>query len=352
MAEQDDQSRTEAPSPRRRKKAREEGQVVSSPDLQSALQLLCGAGLLLFGGEWFVTKLAETTTGYLRAFPQGEWTASHASRMGWSTLADLQRLCLPVVSMVMLAGTLAAIGQSGPIHIVPVKLDWSRLDPRSGWNRLLSWESTVRGLQAIGKAALIASIALGSVTASGPLLAQAGFHTFANACGSAWDVCGRLLLLTSSVTLVLGTLDFGFKWYRHEQKLRQTHQELKEEQKEESGDPHLKAHLRRLQRQASQSKGLDRIQEATVVITNPTHLSIALKYEHGVTSAPIVIAKGEGYFALRIRELAAQHGITTIERKPLVRAMYHLVDVGQEIPFEFYQAIAEILSAVYRLRRS
>lgn len=350
MAEQDDQSRTEAPSPRRREKAREEGQVVSSPDLQAALQLLCGAGLLLFGGEWFVASLAKMAAGSLRTFAQDEWLESTASHVGWSMIIDLTRLCVPVVSILMLVGTLAAFGQTGPIHVVPLKLDWSRLDLRSGWSRLVSWESTVRGLLAIGKVALIASIAAASMVASEPLLAQSGFRSFSDACSVAWDVCGQLMLLLSSVTLVLGVFDFGFKWYRHEQKLRQTQQELKEEQKEESGDPHLKARLRRLQRQAAQSKGLDRIHEASIVLTNPTHLSIALKYEHGVTSAPVVIAKGEGYLAFRIRELAAQYGVSTMERKPLVRAMYPLVEVGQEIPIEFYQAIAEILSALYRLR--
>ena len=351
MAEHDEQSRTEEPTPRRREKAREEGQVVSSPDLQAALQLVCGAGLLVFGGEWLVTTLADTTTGYLSSLPHAEWTSSHASRLGSSTLFDLLRICLPITTLMMFVGTLAAVGLSGPVQVVPLKLSWNRLDPRSGWSRLFSWETTVRGIFAVGKFSLIASIALSSLAVSRPILSDAGFHPLASACGSAWDVCGRLLLLLSAVSLALGAFDFGFKWYRHEQKLRQSRQELKEEQKEESGDPHLKAHLRRLQREASQSKGLEQVHEATVVITNPTHLSIALKYVHGETSAPIVIAKGEGFVALRIRELAAKHGISAIERKPLVRGMYPLVEVGQEIPMEFYQAIAEILSAVYRLRK-
>ncbi len=340
MAEQNDQSRTEAPSPRRREQAREEGRVVHSPDLQTGLGLLAGAGLLAMGGEWLVTSLADTTTGYLVSLPRLDWSAVHTSELGWSLSSDLLRLCFPLVAVMSVVGLLAAVGQSGSVQLVPVKLDWSRLDPRSGWSRLFSWESAVRGLLALVKVTMIAAVALAVVVSSTSMLSTVGFDSFSTACQTAWDICGRLLLLMSGVTLGLGVIDFGFKWYRHELQLRVSRQELKEEQKDESGDPHLKAQLRRLQRQAATNKGLERAHEATVVITNPTHLSIALKYEHGITSAPLVLAKGEGFVALRIREIAAQHGITTLERKPLVRAMYPLVDIGQEIPFEFYQAIA------------
>ncbi|MBX3436552.1 MAG: EscU/YscU/HrcU family type III secretion system export apparatus switch protein [Planctomycetaceae bacterium] len=352
MAEESQDSKTEAATPRRREQAREQGQVVNSPDLQAALQLLAGAGLLTLAGDWFVREMGGVTAGYLTRLSSTEWTASHTVRLGQSAAMDLQRLCVPFVLVILVIGILSAFAQAGPLVIVPLKWNWERLDPRSGWNRLCSLETLMRGTIAVCKAALIASVAIAVVFVGRQAIASTGFQSFEAACGDAWDVCRRLLLTLSGVTLGLGVLDFGFKWYRHEQQLKLSRQELKEEQKEDAGDPHLKARLRKLQHQATLTKGLNDVPKATVVLTNPTHLAIALRYEHGVTAAPIVLAKGEGLMAQRIRRIAEEHRIPIQERRPLVRALYKLVHVGQEIPMEFYQAIAEILSGIYRARNA
>ncbi|MGD9856721.1 MAG: flagellar biosynthesis protein FlhB [Planctomycetaceae bacterium] len=352
MADHSQESKTENATPRRREQAREEGQVLNSPDLQAAMQLLAGAGLLTLGGEWFVSQLSQVTVGYLSKLPSPDWTASHTVRLGQMAAADLQRLCLPFVLVILIIGVLAAFAQAGPLTLVPLKLNWERMDPRSGWTRLFSMETTVRGLIAIGKAALITAVAVMLLAAGRRAIGAMGFQSFPAACGDAWEVCQRLLLTLAGLTLGTGVIDFGFKWYRHEQRLKLSRQELKEEQKEETGDPHLRARVRKLQQQAALTKGLKDVPRATVVLTNPTHLAIALRYEHGITSAPLVLAKGEGLIALRIRRIAEEHGIPVQERRPLVRALYKLVEVGQEIPVEFYQAIAEILSAIYRARNS
>lgn len=350
MSDPTQDTKTEEPTDRRREQSRDEGQVVSSPDLQAGVQLLTGAVLLMLASQVFVRQLAGILTGSLGHLPGSEWTAAHTVRAGGQLALDLQRVSLPFVLVVLSVGLLAAVGQSGPIRFVTLKVDWSRIHPGSGWKRLMSWESSVRGLLAIGKASLIAFVAIALIIISRARMAGSGFRSYPVGCETAWELSLKLLLLLAALTLVLGVLDFGFKWFRHEQQLKMSRQDLKDEQKDDSGDPQLKARLRKLQRDAAASKGLDKVPEATVVLTNPTHLSIALKYEHGVTSAPVVLAKGEGYLALRIREIAAEHGIVVMERKPLVRALYGLVEVGREIPFEFYQAIAEILTSLYRLR--
>ena len=352
MAEHSQESRTEEATPRRREQAREKGQVVNSPDLQAALQLLAAAGLLMLGGEWFVSQLGTATVGYLSKLPSGDWTAVHTVRLGQTAAIDLQQLCLPFAMVIMTVGVLVAFGQAGSIVLVPLQLKWERLDPRSGWNRIFSLEATVRGLSAVGKAAVIAGIAVIVIAFGRHVISTSGFHSFETACGNAWDICSRLLLAIAGATLGVGVLDFGFKWYRHEQKLKLSKQELKDEHKEDSGDPHLRARLRKLQQEAALSRGLKDVPQATVVLTNPTHLAIALKYEHGVTSAPVVLAKGEGLIAQRIRRIAEEYGIPIRERRPLVQALYKLVEVGQQIPVEFYQVIAEILSAIYRVRNS
>ncbi len=352
MAEQSQDSRTEEATPRRREKAREEGQVVNSSDLQAAMQLLAGAGMLTVGGEWFVSQLGTATAGYLSFLPAADWSVAHTVQLGQAAAVDLQRFCTPFVLVITVVGVFVAVVQAGPIALVPLKLSWERMDPRSGFGRLFSQETTVRGLFAVGKAALITAVAVGMVVVGHRAIGSAGFHSFETSLGTAWDLCRQLLLALAGVTLGIGVVDFGFKWYRHEQKLKLSKQELRDEHKEDTGDPHLRARVRKLQQEATLSQGIKDVPEATVVLTNPTHLAIALKYEHGVTAAPIVLAKGEGLRALRIRRIAEEHGIPVKERRPLVRALYKLVNVGHEVPLEFYQAIAEILSAIYRARNS
>ena len=151
------------------------------------------------------------------------------------------------------------------------------------------------------------------------------------------------------VFLALGVGDYLFQRWKHEQDLRMTKQELKDEQKREEGDPLLRARLRRLQREVAQRHMMREVSNATVVLTNPTHLAVALRYDRSKPSAPVVIAKGSGYVAKRISAIARDHSIPVVENKPLARTLFKAVDVGQEIPAALYRAVAEILARIYAL---
>lgn len=166
-----------------------------------------------------------------------------------------------------------------------------------------------------------------------------------------WDMIRQLLMFVAGAALTWGAADYGFRWYRNELKLRMTRDELKEEIKSESGDPHMKARIRRMQKEAAQRKTLQDVPKATVVLTNPTHYAVALQYEAGVMNAPKVVAKGKGAFARRIAEIARENGVPVLERKPLARALYALGEVGKEIPVEYFRAVAEILAYVYKLKQ-
>ena len=151
--------------------------------------------------------------------------------------------------------------------------------------------------------------------------------------------------------LIMGAADYGLQWYRNERRLRMTREELKQENKEDNGDPHIIARRRQRAREiANQRKMLNDVPKATVVITNPTHLAIALRYTRGVDAAPIVVAKGADQFAFQIAQKARRHGIPVIQRKPVAQALYKTVKVGQEIPQTLFVAVSEVLAYIYRLR--
>jgi flagellar biosynthetic protein FlhB len=215
---------------------------------------------------------------------------------------------------------------------------------------MMSSRSAMRGTATIVKASLLAALAAWTLTSRTGEISAAGHGTLAEAVSIAWQLSMRLAFTMSLAMVILGLLDYLFQRWRLEQELRMTRRELQEEHRDQEGDPQLRARIRKLQRETVQRKMIQEVPQATVVLTNPTHYAIALRYERGETEAPRIIAKGEGRFAQRIAQVARDHGIPVLERKILTRALYRSVDVGQEIPMEFYQAIAEILAHVYRLR--
>jgi flagellar biosynthetic protein FlhB len=154
------------------------------------------------------------------------------------------------------------------------------------------------------------------------------------------------------VTVAIAIVDYLIKWFRNEQKLMMTREDIKQEQKDDSGDPQVRAAIRRRQREARKQQSVTDVPKATVILTNPTHLAIAIQYEPGTMRAPKVVAKGAGVFAKNIVRIARENKIPVLERKPLARALFKTVNVGQEIPFDFFRAIAEILAQIYKARQS
>lgn len=151
--------------------------------------------------------------------------------------------------------------------------------------------------------------------------------------------------------LVIGVMDYGYQWWEYEKSLRMTKQEVKEEYKETEGNPQIKSRIKQKQRQISMRRMLQDIPKADVVITNPTHFAVAVKYDSNVADAPIVLAKGQDYIALRIKEIAKENNVEIVENKPLARTLYETVEIGGKIPPELYQAVAEVLAYVYNLKR-
>lgn len=342
--------RTESPTPRRRQEAREKGQVAKSHDLSSATLLLGGMiGLRLFG-PGLLGSMLELMRENLGASGMGAPGAIDVNRIVMTTMMLALSGAGPVLVVLILVALVANIVQVGPILTVqPLLPKWERLNPINGVGRLFNVRTLVQLVMNLLKLAvvlLVAYVALNSRMGDVLLaLETTGWRQVALLSDVLYDVGIRLAL----VLLILALLDFAWQKLKMERDLRMTKQEVKEEMRRMDGDPIIKQRRRKMQLAAAMQRIRKAVPTADVIVTNPTELAIAIKYDADSMAAPRVVAKGADYLARKIRELAALHGIPIIERKPLAQALFKTVEVGQEVPEQFYKAIAEILAYVYQL---
>lgn len=353
MAEETSQNKTEAPTPRRREKAREEGQVVSSPDLVSGIVLLA-FGLACW---WWGPVYGELVQGIVKQsllrIAGTSWDAGTTVLAGRWLFGHLGLLAGFVTLGALVLGVSAVQLQAGfALTFKPLAPNWEKVSPIKGWMRIWSAESLMRGVMALLKIGSSVAIAVAVGWAWYGAVRVGTRGAFAGSVHLGWELACQLMLWLGGMALVWGIGDYVFKYFRHEQKLKMSRQEVKDEQKQEQGDPHIKSRMRKMQQDAAERKTLQDVPGASAVITNPTHYAVALKYESGRMKAPRIVAKGKDAFARRIVAVAREHGVPVLERKPLTRALYALAEVGQEIPLEFYRAVAEILAHVYRLKHA
>jgi flagellar biosynthetic protein FlhB len=356
---EDRDQKTEDATPRRREDARDKGQVALSQQLVAALMLCAGcAGLLLVGGQLAGASagLVRETSEQLGALGTGELSPSSAA----SLLARAVQVVGPglagVILPVLAIGLLTALGQVG-LHLsgAAVQPDLNKLSPAKNLRNVLGPRGAMRVGSGLLNIAIVASVMYFAVRRELPAI----LPTAGEELGPVLAVLGGSVLRALSAALaaivVLALFDAWFKRWQHERELRMTKQEIKEEHKSAEGDPQVKARVRSIQREMARRRMMSDVPKATVVVTNPTHVSVALSYArdaHGVplASAPRVVAKGVDEVARRIRELAAQHGVVCYEHVPLARALHAQVEIGQEIPEGLYAAVAEVLNYVYRLQ--
>ena len=342
--------KTEEPTERRRNEARQKGNVARSTDLNSAGMMLAAASAMLFFGIPVFRGLTQLMHASLQnagrvSFDIG--TVPHQFR----EIADqLLNLILPVMLWMMGAAFLLNLLQVG-VLIAPEALQpkFERLNPIAGAKRILSIRGLVKLAVSLAKLLLVVAVAGWSISAMAP--------TFLNLIGT--EPPGILFGIRDSVLtlafqlaialIILAILDFGFQKWKHEQDLRMTKQEVREEMKNMEGDPMIRQRRREIHRKLAEAREMQQVQDADVVITNPTHIAVALKYDPETMPAPTVVAKGMGVLAGRIRQIAVEHGVPIIERKPLARSLYRDVKVGHQISVEMYEVFVEIMAYVYRI---
>jgi flagellar biosynthetic protein FlhB len=359
MAEDDDKDdKTEDATPRRREESREGGQVALSTEIVAAASLSACIGLLVVGGGLLaahsgvlirdsVESLALHGRDDLSAVDMAGMVTASFRSMAWPVAA----MSLPIAGVVMFA-SYAQIG----IQIAPKAITWNpgRLDPTKGWSRIFSMRSVVRTIAALLKILLVTTAA-----------AAVAWHELPNVAslvnsdlGPALMGIGRVLLhcaLGSLVAIVaIAGFDFGFQRWQHERDIRMSKRDIKDEVKMTEGDPHIKAKVRQVQREMARRRMMAEVPKATVVITNPTHYAVALRYERDTNElknrAPVVVAKGVDLVAQRIKQVAREADVPLHEDVPLARALHAQVEIGQEVPEALFQAVAGVLAYVFRVR--
>lgn len=352
MAESDRQG-TEAPTQRRRDEARQDGQVVQSPDLSAAIALFTGLLTLLWFSGPMGRRLLDAIRVWFHEIPANDWTEYHIQQGARWMVTEVAGICgLLLVLLILMALGLGFLQVGFVVSWKPLSPDWNRLNPAKGLERLISPEAAVRGLLGALKVLGLLIVSASILWFRGDELSAQNFSSLSEILSYGWKLGLTIGIALAGVTLALASIDYITRWLRHEQKLKMTHEEIKREQKDDTGDPTLKVAMRRRQREAIKQGSVAEVPNATMVLTNPTRLAVAIRYDQATMSAPKVIAKGAGIFAKNIRETARKHGIPVMEQKPLTRALYRAVSVGQEIPSEFFRAVAEVLAHIWKMRRT
>jgi len=335
---------------RRRQLARERGQVFSSQDLTSAVSILFAVLALRFTLKFSVEVVAEKASQIWAAGPTG------APTIGWalSAIRDVMITWLLAVFPVMAAALVFGAGTSmlqvgfmvKPQLLAP---DINRLNPLEGLKRIFSRRSLQMLLKSLAKVLLIGSVVWSTVKAEWSQLSALMIAGLGHSVSTVRQIVGRILLNSSVLLVGIGVVDYVYQWWEYEKSLRMSLQEIKEELKDTEGKPEVRQAIRRRQRQIAMRRMMQEVPTADVVVTNPTHYAVALRYKMEEDNAPKVVAKGLDEIALRIRAIAEENKVDVVEDPPLAQALYHAVDIGEEIPEELYQAVAQVLAYVYRL---
>lgn len=352
MAERTTQP-THEPTPRRWEKASEDGELAFSSELIGGLIVLVAMFFFWGLGQWFFDSLLTSIRERLTYF---EPMIVHPDTVLLAMRRNLEQvgivcisLMMSVVAITVLAGTLQTRFN---LSFKPLELKWNKINPQNGLKRIFSTRSLNRGLISIAKTAAIVAASYYITVGRSVEISQAGMKTYGEMLGVGASLILTIGFTTAILMVVIGLADLGFQMWKHKKDLMMTTQEVKDENKDTVGDPQIKARIRRLQNELAKKQVVQEVPKASVVITNPTHYAVALKYDPLVSTAPIVIAKGSDYLAKQIIEVAKEHGVAVVERKPIARFLYANVKVGGEIPYELYQSVAEILNFIHELDRA
>jgi flagellar biosynthetic protein FlhB len=351
MAEESFQERTEKATPRRREKAREEGRVARSQELNSAVLLCLGITAVYLLGPALSIQLKQFMNHLFTEAPGMNITPDTAVNFMSSTIATFFILLGPIFIVLMVIAYGINVLQVGILFTPkPLEPKLDKLNIVNGIKRLVSVRSMVELIRDVVKVILIGTVGYISIKSQ----LSTFFSLSDQSVGLFAGVISKRALLVAleigAVMLILALLDYAYQKYDFEKNIRMSKQEVKEEMKDYEGSPQTKARIRRIQREMSQRRMMREIPKADVVITNPTHLAVALKYNQDEMEAPMVVAKGERLLAERIKEIATESNVPILENKPLARALFNMCEVGSYVPAQLYRAVAEVLAYIYRLK--
>lgn len=347
------EEKTEAPTDKRIGELRKEGQIHLSTELAQVAALLAGFMAIKTTWQWLMTDMQEMIVRAYSAIAEArELDVNYAYDIVIGLMYQIGPDVVLITGSVAIVASLAVMLQTDwNVKEKKLQFRWDYLNPITGIKRVFSIQGVMNTLKAIVKLALILPIAYFGLKAFAPMMIQLIHTSVPSVLSFTGDACYTLFWRIMYVLIALAVFDYfwtKFQWLKHN---RMTKEEVKDERKAIEGDEKTKRKI--------QSKGLSRIAQrirqsvpqADVVVTNPTHIAVALKYDRDTMKAPKVLAKGQGFIAEKIKEIARESGVPVLERKPLARALFKSVDVGGEIPYDLFKAVAKVLAFVYRLKR-
>lgn len=350
MAAEDKSQRTEKPTQRRLDKARQKGQGFHSHEATTVVVLVAFLLFFGFGGSTWLSRVKAMLIQAVAEIAAPEITESRLLALSLAAARSMGFLLLAPLGVMAAAGVAAQRLPGHPgFSLEKLKFNPGRMNPVANLGRLFSWASAVEVLKSLAKLVLFTAVAYDAArdaitrSTAGAPGAEGTFQMLA-------DLTWAVLLRVAILGILLAIFDYAWRRFDYHRSMKMTKHEVKEEYKESEGDPHVKARLRQKQLAFARTRMMAAVPRATVVVTNPTHVAVALRYVAGETEVPEVLAKGQDLLAARIRKIAEEHRIPIVEDAPLARALYKSVPVGGTIPAALYRAVAEVLALVLRRR--
>ncbi|SHO50739.1 flagellar biosynthesis protein FlhB [Desulfopila aestuarii] len=343
--------RTEAPSSKRREDFRKKGQVAQSKEVQTATLFTIVLLFWIFYMPVFWRGINDLLTSFFQGIGNFQSTDTQTIALFWFIIQKSALLLAPLFLLVLIIGFFSSFFQIGWLFTTqPLVPDFSKLDPIKGFGRFFSRRSLIEVLKSMAKVALIAWVGYSTVLGKfGEALLLADTTVGATVSFLA-ETAALILAKICAVLIFIAFLDFLFVRWEMEEKMKMTKQELKEEYKEMEGDPHIKAQIRQIQQEMARKRMMAEVPKADVIVTNPTHISVAIRYSADEMDAPMIIAKGSDIVAMKIREIAREHEIPIIENPPVARLL-HKLELNSFVPENLFKAVAEILAHVYSLKQ-
>lgn len=351
MAQDEGQEKTEEPTPKRLSEAREKGQIARSKELNTMSILLVAGTGLMFLGENMIQGLVELCE---KAFQFDRLHAYDSSLLFNYLINNFTEglfILMPLFGLLIFIALLSPMALGGwSFSTSAMAFKASKMDPVKGLGRIFGWKGVIELFKALGKFLIVGSVAVLILWLNIDNFLSLTYESFNSAFAHVGDILSWSFISIAAALIIIAAIDVPFQLWDNKRQLKMSRQEIKDEYKQTEGSPEVKGKIRNLQLEAAKQRMMEEVPQADVVVTNPTHYAVALRYDQDNMQAPSVIAKGRGLIAANIREIAAEHNIAQLSSPPLARALYHSTELGQEIPAGLYMAVAQVLAYVYQLK--
>lgn len=345
------QEKTEKATPKKRRETREKGQVAKSNDVNTAFILLLVFLSFSFLGSITVEKIMDLLRFTFQEYMHLELTMNNVDRLFKEFALESAMIVAPIMGIALLASMFSNYVQVGfLVSTEAIKFNLSRIDPIKGAKRIFSLRAIVEFLKSLLKIILVGAVVFTILWGNLDEILKLSLYTVNESAAFVGKTTLTMGLAVAALLLFLSIFDYMYQRYEHEKNIRMSKQEVKDEYKKTEGDPLIKSKIKEKQRQMAMSRMMAEVPKADVVITNPTHYAVALKYDENQMDAPVVVAKGVDYIALKIINIAKNNDVVTVENRPLARALYAQADIGEMVPEDLFKAVAEVLAYVYRMK--